>query len=59
VEELFAISVEDVQHLALEHIGRKLTEYELHRVKDGLQFGLESWELVARTAIDEVIEESP
>ena len=57
-EDLFTISIADVQHLALEHIGRELTDDELHRVRDGLQFGLECWENVALTAIQEVIEES-
>ena len=36
-------------------IGRKLTIEELEQIGKGLEFGLECWEDVANTAIDEVI----
>jgi len=46
MEDMFSISVEDVQNIALKKIGRKLTQEELRRVKKGVAFGLESWEEV-------------
>lgn len=51
---IFTISVGDIQHLAVERIGRRLTSDELRHVKKGIQYGLESWESVAEIAIDEV-----
>ena len=57
MEHIFAITVEDAQHLALKRIGRELTIEELERVQKGVEFGLElSWEDVLKTAIDEVEE---
>lgn len=37
---LFSICVEDVQHEALEKVGRLLTDEEINEVKDGLEWGL-------------------
>ena len=55
MKNLFAVSVADVQHLAEIKTGRKLTIEELERIGKGLEFGLECWEDVANTAIDEVV----
>jgi hypothetical protein len=55
---VFSISTEDVQRFATSRVGRKLTNMELKRVRDGLQAGLEMWEYIAEIAIDEVIGES-
>jgi len=52
---VFAINREDVQALAKEITGRELTEEELRRVKNGIEFGLECWEDVVRTAIESAI----
>ena len=59
MEDIFVISVEDIQHLAKGYIGRELIHEELVRVKKGLNAGLESWEYVATVAIDEMIKEQP
>ncbi len=54
MEDIFVISVEDIQHLAKSYIGRELIHDELVRVKKGLNAGLDSWEYVATVAIDEI-----
>jgi hypothetical protein len=58
MEDIFTISVEDIQHLAKSYMGRELVHDELVRVKKGLNTGLESWEYVATVAIDELIKEN-
>lgn len=55
MNNLFVISSKDIQYLAEKKIGRKLTVEELELVKKGLEFGLEYWEEVVNTTIDEVI----
>jgi len=45
---IFTVPVEDVQYLAMEKFGRKLTFDELHQVKKGVEFGLEYWEDVVK-----------
>ena len=58
MKNIFCISVEDVQLIALQRIGRKLTFDELQSVRKGVEFGLElSWDVVVKTAIDEVAED--
>jgi len=59
MKNLFAVSVKDVQYVAEEKIGRKLRIEEIQRVKKGLEFGLECWEDVVKTVIDEVINYKP
>jgi len=55
---IFTISLDDVQYLAKEKIGRKLNYDELEQVKKGVEFGLEPcWEEVVITAIEEITEE--
>jgi len=54
MKDIFVISVEDVQYVAKEKIGRELTIEELERVKKGVEFGLECWEDVIIYAIDEL-----
>jgi len=54
MEDIFVISVEDVQYVAKEKIGRELTSEELEQVKKGVEFGLECWEDVVIYAIDEL-----
>ena len=55
MEHIFKISVEDAQYIAIERIGRKLTDYELERVQKGVEFGLECcWEEVVIDAIEEL-----
>ena len=57
MKNIFCFSVEDVQLIALQRIGRKLTFDELQSVRKGVEFGLElSWDVVVKTAIDEVAE---
>lgn len=57
-EIIFSVTVEDLQNEATNRIGRKLTEYELHTAKKGIESGLSfDIETVFQTAIDESIEE--
>ena len=51
---MFSISVEDVQNVALRKIDRELTVEELEQVQKGVEFGLECWEEVVATAIEEL-----
>ena len=54
MKDIFVISDEDVQYLAKRKIGRELTIEELEQVKKGVEFGLECWEDVVITAIEEL-----
>jgi hypothetical protein len=56
MKDIFVITIEDVQNIALNKFGRELTEDELHQVKSGIESGLESWEEVVSYAIRDVIE---
>ena len=51
---LFVLTVADAQFEAMRLIGRKLSDSELYRVGKGLQFGLECWDEVMKTAIIEI-----
>lgn len=51
---LFVLTVADAQFEAMRLIGRKLSDSELYRVAKGLQFGLECWNEVMKTAIIEI-----
>ncbi len=55
MKDIFNISVDDVQNIALKKFRRKLSEYELSRVKKGIEFGLECWEDVVIYAIKEIM----
>ena len=55
VKILFQLTDEDAQILAMKKIGRKLSAEELEKVKTGLEFGLEYWEEVIITAIEEIV----
>ena len=58
-EAISSISVEDLQHQALNIIGRKLIDKELHiavkGINEGLSFGIDT---VFETAIEEATEPS-
>lgn len=57
MKNVFCIPVEDVQLIASQRIGRKLTFDELKQVQKGVEFGLElCWDGVVKTAIDEATE---
>jgi len=57
-EIIFSVTIKDLQNEAINRIGRKLTEYELHTAKKGIESGLSfDIETVFQTAIDESIEE--
>jgi hypothetical protein len=58
MKNIFTIPVADVQRIAKEKVGRKLTIEELERVKDGVEFGLEYWEDVVKIAIEEGISQN-
>lgn len=53
---LFQLTDQDAQIIALEKLGRKLTDEELYIVRKGLEFGLESWGEVMSLAIEGAIE---
>ncbi len=54
MKNIFVISVEDVQYLAKNKMRRELTLGELEQVQKGIEFGLECWEEVVITAIEEL-----
>lgn len=54
MKDIFEIPIEDVQYIAKNKIGRKLTVEELKRIKSGVEFGLECWEDVVLTAIEDL-----
>ena len=55
-KNIFVISKEDVQSIALKKFGEKLSLEELEQVKKGVEFGLECWKEVVIEAISEVLE---
>lgn len=58
MDYIFQIGVDDAQNIARQRIGRELSIEELERVRKGVEFGLElSWDVVLKTAIDEVASE--
>jgi hypothetical protein len=54
MSNLFIISDEDVQYLAKKKLNRELTQEELGQVKKGVEFGLECWEGVVISEIEEL-----
>lgn len=54
-EYIYSISVEDVQEIAKEMIGRKLNFDEMRLVKDGIEWGMLDWDAIVKTAISELI----
>lgn len=54
MKNIFIISAKDVQYIAKKKFGKKLTFEELERVQKGVEFGLEHWEDVITTAIEEL-----
>lgn len=55
MENVFKITVDDVQNIARKKIGRNLTIEELEQVQKGVEFGLElSWMEIIEDAVDEL-----
>lgn len=54
-EDIFAIKLCEVQHLAKKRFGRYLDETEIKDVQKRIQFGLECWEEVVLYAIEDVM----
>jgi hypothetical protein len=53
-EILFAITVADVQDIAINKLGRELNFEELHQVRKGIEWGFFDWELPIKVTIDEL-----
>ena len=53
-EYVYVLSVEDVQIMAKELLGRELNYYEVDRVQDSIEWGLADWHIVMKTAILEL-----
>lgn len=51
----YSLAVEDIQNESLEFIGRKVNEYELHRVVHRLG-GILEWDFYVRRAIETTLE---
>lgn len=55
-QEIFAVAVDDLQNEAINRIGRKLTDDELHTAKKCVESGLSSCiDITLRAAIDEAV----
>lgn len=55
MDHLYLVQVEDAQQIALQHIGRRLCEDELERVKKGFEWGMELvWEETIIASIDDL-----
>lgn len=55
-ENLYSISVEDVQLYAVEKLGRRLTSEELRSVEKGIRHGLNvGFDVILDTAIEEAV----
>jgi len=55
-DNIFSITIKDLQNEAIEKIGRKLTEEEIDIAKDGFEWGLSfSLDIVYNTIFTEMI----
>lgn len=54
MKDIFTISEEDVQNVALKKIGKILNQEELYKVKKGIASGLELWGDIVVYAIEEI-----
>jgi len=51
-KNIFEITIEDVQNIAMEKLGRKLNSDELERVKKSIEWGYIDWEQTVKFALD-------
>lgn len=50
-EIIYAITVEDVQRIAKQKMGRLLDYTEIYSVKKGIEWGLDNWDEIIKVAI--------
>ena len=50
-EIIYAITVEDVQSIAKQKMGRLLDYTEIYSVKKGIEWGLDNWDEIIKVAI--------
>lgn len=51
-KNIFQITVEDIQEIAIQKLGRKLCPDEIENVKKSIEWGYVDWEQTVKFALD-------